>query len=55
MNDLFRAISRRIAVRKNGDFQFNYSMEQGKIYTTSLIDNEKVVLNDTLRDDLGFR
>ena len=55
MTDLYRSIIRRISPRKNGAFQFNYSMEQGKIYINSPIDSEKIILNDDLRDVLGFK
>jgi len=48
MNDLCLAINRRISVRKNNAFQFIYIMEQGKIYISSLIDSDKVILSDNL-------
>ena len=54
MNDLYRAIRRRISSRKNGTFQFNYSMEKGEIYINSIVENEKVFLNYNLRDVFGL-
>ena len=44
-----------ISARKNGVFHFNYSMEQDKIYISSPIDNEKVILNNHVRDVLRFK
>ena len=55
MIDLCHAINRRIFTRKNGVFQSYYSMEQGKIYFSSSIDSEKVILNDNMRDILVFQ
>jgi len=40
---------------KNSALHFNYSMEQVKINTSSPIDGEKGILNDNLRDILGFK
>jgi len=48
-------LSRGISARKNGAFKLNYSMEQGKIYISYPIDSEKFILNDNLRDVLGFK
>ena len=55
ITDFCRAINRRISARKNGAFHFNYSMEQGKIYISSPLDNEKVFFNDNLKHILGFK
>ena len=55
MNDLCRSINRRISALKNDAFQFNYSMKQGKIYIIFPIDSESVILNDNLRQVLGFK
>ena len=55
MTDLYRTIKRKIFVCKNVAFHYNYSTKQGKIYINSPIDNEKVILNDNLRDVLGFK
>ena len=50
-----RPINRKISTRKNGAFHFKYSMEQSKIYISYAIDNEMDILNDNLRDILGFK
>ena len=55
MNDLCRSINKRISARKKGAFHFNYSKEEGKIYISSPIASEKVILNDNLKDVLGFK
>ena len=52
---LCRAINRRSYAGRNGVFQINYSIEQGKVYVSSTIDSEKVILNDNLSDVLGFK
>ena len=48
-----RSINRGISDLKNGAFQFSYSMEQGRICISSPTDNDKVILNDNLKDVLG--
>ena len=53
MNDLFRAINRRMSARKNGTSHFDYSMEQGKIYISFPFENEKSIVNDNLKDVLS--
>ena len=40
---------------KKGAFHFNYSKEEGVTYISSPIVNEKVILNDNLKDVLGFK
>ena len=55
MNDLPSGINRRIFARKNGAFQLNYSMEQVKIYISNPINSGNIILNDDLRDVLGFK
>ena len=46
-NGSCRAINRKILAHKNRAFHFN-SMEPGKIYISSPIDNDKVILSDNL-------
>ena len=55
MTDFCCAANRAISAHKNGPCHFNYSMEQGKIYISSPIGDEKVILNDNLRDFLDFK
>ena len=55
MNDLCPAVNRRISARKNSAFQLNHSMELGRIYISSPIDDETVILIDNLCDVLGFK
>ena len=55
MNGLARAINRRISARKNEAFHFNYSMEHGRIYINSPIQNEMVHFDDNLRYALGIK
>jgi hypothetical protein len=55
MNELCRAINKKISARKNGTFQFNYSKKEGEVYISSPIDIGKVILNDNLREALGFK
>ena len=60
MNELYHAINWRISAHKNCPFKFHYSVEQGKIYIGSPMDNinwllSMVIINDSLRDVLGFK
>ena len=55
MNVLCRAVNRGVSARKKGAFQFNGSIEHGKICISFPIENKKVILNDNLRDVIGFK
>jgi hypothetical protein len=55
MNELCHVINKRISACKKGTFQFNYSREKAKIYISSPIANENVILNENLREVLGFK
>ena len=54
MTDFSCAINRIISTRKNGAFHFDHSVEQGKIYISSFLDNDKVILNDNLGNVPGL-
>ena len=55
MTDLCRTINGKISALKNGTFQNNYTMEHGKIYTSSSVNNEMSHVNNNLWDFLGFK
>jgi hypothetical protein len=55
MNELCRSINKKIFARKKSAFHFKYWKEVGKIYISSPIADEKVILNDNLKDVLGFK
>ena len=55
MPDLPLAINRKISSRKNDAFHFKFSVEHGRVYICSSINNELVHLYDNLRDVLGFK
>ena len=55
MTELCRAITRRIYAHKNGAFNFYYLMKHAKIYISSPLDDEKVIINNNLRDVLCFK
>ena len=55
MTHLCCYINRRISARENCAFHFNYFMEYGKISISSPINSEKIILNDSMRDVLGFK
>ena len=55
MSDMCWAINRKISTHNNGAFHFYSSIEQGKICINSPIDDKKVILNDYLRDVIGFK
>ena len=54
MTYLCCAINRKIPIRKNEAFHFNYSTEQDKFYIIFTIENENVILNENQRDVLRF-
>jgi hypothetical protein len=53
-NDLCRAINETVSALKKGAFQVTYSNEEVKIYISSRIANKKIILNDNVKDVLGF-
>ena len=55
MTDFCHTIYKRNSARKNNAFHFNYSMEHGRVKTSSPIENEMVRFHDNLRDVLGFK
>jgi len=55
MHELCRVINKKIASRKKGGFTFNYSTEQRRIYITNPFENERIFLNENLREVLGFK
>ena len=55
IHELCWFINKKAASQKKGGFTFNYSTEQRKIYITNPFENERIFLNEELREVLGFK